>query len=148
MRSIRLARLLLVVACAAVLVGCASHSVDESAYVRANQQVLRSVPRMPGSQLVGSYTMGDRNGDEESPDHGGQFTAYVTHYEFSTPHGWDAAHVLRFYDRNLRSAGWTRVMSGSGAGTFLREPATLYIMVTSEGALLSVNHDRHADGTS
>ena len=56
--------------------------------------------------------------------------------------------MLRFYDHSLRGAGWTHVMSGSGEGTFLKEPATLYIMATSEGVLLSVNHDRHADGTS
>lgn len=147
MGSFRHTPLLLLAAVAVALAGCGSGGVDESAYVRANRQVLRSVPRMPGSRLLGSFTMGERNGLEESPAHGGSFVAYVTHESFSTPPGWGAGRVLGFYVRRLRGAGWTLVMSSSDGRTFLKEPATLFVSATAQGVLISVNHDRHADGT-
>jgi hypothetical protein len=139
------APLLLLAVFGMALSGCASHGVDKAAYLQANRHVLRAVPRLPGSRLVNSYAIGDQHGNGWSD--GGPFTAYDSHFDYTTPPGWSETRVLRFYERNLRGAGWTLVNSWSNERTFLKEPATVLITAAGRLITLSINHDRHADGT-
>jgi hypothetical protein len=120
------------------LAGCAAHSVDESAYVRANGRVLRSVPRPPGSRLVSSYSIPDRSGNGW-PD-GGPVTSYATTYSYSTSPGYTQADILGFYDRRMRSSGWTLRLSVSNERTFSKHSASVYLTAEATGFTLSIDY--------
>jgi hypothetical protein len=81
---------------------CRLRSVDEAAYVRANEAVLQSIPVYPGARRVNTFSTGQPASDaclpqENSPPYEGFTTTHL--YEFAS--GTETEKVIAFYDRKL-----------------------------------------------
>lgn len=130
---------LLILAASSIAAGCATQSVDRSAYVHANKKILRSAPRVPGARLVNSYTTAIRNGNGW-PEGSGPITAYATSDVYAMPRGLGAAAVIHFYERRLRHSGWRLRAWTTREGTFRRGRALLSVGVTTKAFSLTVDH--------
>jgi hypothetical protein len=81
---------------ASLATGCGNKHPSRSTYVQANKDILRKLPRLPGSQIV-LENSSPRAGGEE-----GQIVGYVTRVDLRLPANTPAARISRFYQQRLR----------------------------------------------
>jgi hypothetical protein len=133
-----------VVGCSAGLVpgteGCVWRSVDERAYIRANEAVLRSIPLHPRLRRAHANTWNHgipaQNKCFPFYENGPPYSSFITTHVFVRPPG---ALPIGF-DATSLGREWVR---GSGLGpsqTYRRGPAQLVVSNTDEGVLLAVDH--------
>ncbi len=88
-------------------VACARRQVDRRAYVKANENLFRELPRFPRSRIR-KEASSPRVAGEDKP-----IVGYVTRFELRLSAGTTPVSVARFYERRLRPK-WRLVEKLSG----------------------------------
>lgn len=120
--------------------GCRLRSVDEKAYVAANEAVLRTIPlpRYLRDAYSTTWTHAQSAGDSCLPlENGPPYSAFVTTHVYVGPH-------LGFDNRILRGR-WISVGGDGSSSTYRRGRARLTVTATSGDVLISIDHHAYAD---
>ena len=132
-----------VVGCSAGLVpgteGCVWRSVDERAYVRANEAVLRSIPLHPRLRRAHATTWnhGIPASNKCLPfENSPPYSAFITTHVFVRPPG----ELPIGFDASVLGPEWVRGDGATLEQTYRRGTALLVVTNTDEGVLLAVDH--------
>jgi hypothetical protein len=124
--------------------GCVWRSVDKSAYVRANEAVLRSLPLSPRLRAAHantwSHAIPASNKCLPFYENAPPYSAYITTYVFVRKPG-DAP--LGF-DASLLDGEWVAQGGVARDKTYSRGSASLNVTTSDEGVLLRVDHRAYA----
>jgi len=124
--------------------GCTLASVDEAAYVKQNEAVLRTVPVPPAARRINSYSIGIPSLDACFPgENGPPYSAYDTWHVYRPPSSWGPNATSRFFRRELASK-WSGEASSGSDVTFRRGLALLYVRVSPGTFALSIDYRGYA----
>jgi hypothetical protein len=126
--------------------GCVLRSVDEGAYVRGNEAVLRALPLPPALREAHANTwthpIPATNKCLPFFENGPPYSAFVTTHVFLR----EAGEPPLGLDVRVLGRRWRRETIGAGPEmTFRKGPARLHVSMTDDGLLLSVDHRGYAD---
>jgi hypothetical protein len=127
--------------------GCVLRSVDERAYVRNNEAVLRRLPLPPALREAHANTWSHpipaTNKCLPFYENGPPYSAFVTTHVFLREPGEPPIGL----DVRVLGREWVRELVGAGPEmTFRKGDARLHVTTTDEGLLLSVDYRGYADG--
>jgi hypothetical protein len=124
--------------------GCRLTSVDEASYVSQNVRVLKQLPLFPGSKLVDSYSVGLPAAGRCLPtENGPPYSGFETTLAYRTVKPVPPGAIVRYYRRRLAPKWELRAWTAANPprdSTFRRGPASLYVVETDRGWLMSVDH--------
>jgi hypothetical protein len=124
--------------------GCRIRSVDEAAWVGANNRVLETIPVYPGATELATYSIGNPAPDQCLPlENSPPYDSFWTYHTFTLPPGTGAEQVLDFYHEQL-AADWKPVVVGPGCEVSYRRGQVLLGVSACNGTLrLALNHTAH-----
>jgi hypothetical protein len=110
--------------------GCRWHSVDKDRWEAANLALLDDIPVYPGSTRGNADTLGYAVAKDVcfAGENSGPYGSWMTNVNYALPVGATSAHIVAFYDEELRNRGWTlRPYGPSDERTYYRGEATLVL---------------------
>ena len=125
------------------LTGC-TQSVNEAAYVRKNEQVLRRIPIYADARQTGEYSVG-----QSAPggwnENGPPYDAYSTSRAFRVPRTSTCAAVGDWYRQKLPRRGWRWVSGYPSDASYVNGHALVSVSCFGSGSratfILKVDHD-------